>query len=296
MIDKNKVKLITLSENTAADIWFLGEWGFSILVDIDGYRVLFDTGPGKSVVYNADVLGINLSTIDKVVLSHGHMDHTGGLRDLLERLHFDQPDKKVRIIAHPEVMGLKYIRNSPEEDYFYRGVPFRKEEIERLGAEFKFSEEPVWLSDDIVASGEIPMLNNYESIAPICFLKTDKGFIDDPVNDDQALYIKTSLGLIVILGCGHHGLINTINHAQKITGIKEVYMAIGGTHLAKASDYQMLSTIAELKRIGIKKLGVSHCTGMASACRLSFALGDKFFHNNAGSIVDFNGEMRVKAF
>jgi len=288
MIDPAKLRLTTLSENTAAWLWLLGEWGLSVLVEAEGLNVLMDTGLGFSVVYNADALGIDLATVDKMVLSHGHMDHTGGLRYVLEKMHLKRRDTEIEIVAHPEVWGAKYIRHPGDREYSFRGIPFQKLELEeRQGARFRHSREPVWLTEDIVFSGEVPMLNDYESVVDICFLKEGDSFIPDPVHDGAALYIRTELGLVIILGCAHHGTINTIHHAQKLAGIEEVYMVIGGTHLIKASEYQMSSTIGELKRIGVKRLGVSHCTGMKSSLRLAQEFGDVFFFNNAGTVVTF---------
>jgi 7,8-dihydropterin-6-yl-methyl-4-(beta-D-ribofuranosyl)aminobenzene 5'-phosphate synthase len=158
------------------------------------------------------------------------------------------------------------------------------------------SREPVWITEDIVWSGEVPMRNDYETIAPICFLKEGSGrysdgdatFIPDPLDDDAALYIKTERGLVIILGCAHRGMMNTVSHAMEVTGVDKVHMIVGGTHLVSAGDYQMESTISDLKRMGVQKVGVSHCTGLASAATLANALGPEiFFHNNAGNVLTF---------
>jgi 7,8-dihydropterin-6-yl-methyl-4-(beta-D-ribofuranosyl)aminobenzene 5'-phosphate synthase len=202
----------------------------------------------------------------------------------------------IEIVAHPEVWGPKYIKHG-DPAYSFRGIPFVKAELEeRQGARFVESREPVWLTNDIVWSGEVPMVNDYETIAPICFLKEGQGsyangdahFIPDPLNDDASLYLKTELGLIIILGCAHRGMMNIVHHAMQLTGMEKVHMIVGGTHLVGTSDYQMESTIAELKRLRVAKVGVSHCTGLASAARLADALGTEvFFHNNAGHVLTF---------
>lgn len=304
MLDPKTLRLLTLSENTAKGLWVLGEWGWSMLVEADGFNLLFDTGLRVSATYNAAAMGVDFAEVDRIALSHGHVDHTGGLRDVLELMrrtvghsNFLKPnEREIEIIAHPEVWGPKYIKRF-DPAYSYRGMPFLKAELEeRQGARFVESREPVWLTDDIVWSGEVPMLNDYEKIAPVCFLKLGEGkysdgdatFIPDPLNDDAALYLKTELGLVVIFGCAHRGMMNTIHHAQQLTGMEKVHMVVGGTHLVSASDYQLESTIAELKRLGVEKVGVSHCTGLASAAKVAAALGDKvFFHNNAGNVIRF---------
>jgi 7,8-dihydropterin-6-yl-methyl-4-(beta-D-ribofuranosyl)aminobenzene 5'-phosphate synthase len=303
VLDLKRLRLTTLSENTAKWLWVLGEWGWSMLVEADGANLLFDTGLRVSVPYNAAAMGIDLACVDRIALSHGHVDHTGGLRDVLELMRgtighsnfLSHRGSPIEIIAHPEVWGPKYIKHGDPE-YSFRGMPFVRAELEeRQGARFVESREPVWLTEDMVWSGEVPMLNDYETIAPICFLKVgtgnctdDASFVPDPLNDDASLYLKTDLGLIIILGCAHRGMMNIVHHAMELTGIDKVYMIVGGTHLIGVSDYQMESTIAELKRLHVAKVGVSHCTGLASAARLAVALGnDVFFHNNAGHVLTF---------
>ncbi len=304
MLDTKKLRLITLSENTAKWLWVLGEWGWSMLIEADGFKVLFDTGLRVSVPYNAAALGIDLASVDTIALSHGHVDHTGGLRDVLELMRgtighsnfVSSRPTPIDIVAHPEVWGPKFIKHG-DPAYSFRGIPFVKPELEeRQGARFVESRVPVWLTNDIVWSGEVPMKNDYEEIAPICFLKVGGGryvdgdaeFIPDPLNDDASLYIKTERGLIVILGCAHHGMMNTVQHAREVTGMEQVYMIVGGTHLVGASEYQLESTISELRRLRVAKVGVSHCTGLGSAARLAAELGSEvFFHNNAGHVLSF---------
>lgn len=306
MIDSKKLRLITLSENTAKWLWLKGEWGLSILVETDEIKVLVDTGLDDSIIHNAAAMGMDLATVDEIVLSHGHADHTGGLRHVLEAMRatvghsnfLNKREGEISITAHPDVWGPKYMKHGGEPEYDFRGIPFQRLELEeRQGARFRYSREPVWLTEDIVWSGEIPMNNDFENIAAICTLKVNEGkyadgdakFIPDPVDDDAALYIRTERGLVVVLGCAHHGMINTIHHAQEVTGIENVHMVVGGTHLIKASDYQMESTINELKRLGVAKVGVSHCTGLNSSVKLAQALGmDVFFFNNAGNVITFD--------
>jgi 7,8-dihydropterin-6-yl-methyl-4-(beta-D-ribofuranosyl)aminobenzene 5'-phosphate synthase len=273
------LRITTLSENTTVRAAFLAEWGLSILVEVEGLRVLLDTGRGIALPYNADALGINLSQIDKMVLSHGHLDHTGGLREVLSKMK-----KEVEVIAHPDIWAAKYVR-LPRERYSYRGIPFQREELESLGASFTLTKEPVWISENIVTTGEIPMVTEYEKIDPDLYVREGGEFHPDPLWDDRALIIKTELGLVVVLGCTHRGIINTLRYAQELTGVERIHTAVGGTHLFRASEERLALTIAELKEIGIQRLGVSHCTGMPAAMRLAQEFGDAFFFNNAGTRV-----------
>lgn len=153
------MRIITLSENTAGRMGFLAEWGISILVEVDGLKILLDTGYNISVVHNAPLLGVDLSTIDKIVLSHGHQDHTGGPRQIL----MSRGGKEVEVIAHPDIWTRKfwvspYTRRLEEGSYNYMGIPCQRGELEDLGAFFTLNREPTWISENVVVTGEIPMV------------------------------------------------------------------------------------------------------------------------------------------
>ena len=241
------MKIITLSENTVSEnshpavlMGGIGEWGLSILVEVDDQRILLDTGASISAVHNAELMKIDLSGVDKIVLSHGHYDHTGGLRDVLRTMK-----KKVELIAHPDAWASKYIRigNGP---YIDGGIPFQREQLESLGASFNLTKEPIWITENVVTSGEIPMLNEYEKIDPILYVKEENEFRPDPLWDDQAIFIKDKKGLVIILGCAHRGIINTVNHAKKLTGVEKIHTIVGGTHLMGSSEDRLDFTVAEL--------------------------------------------------
>jgi len=273
------IKLTTLAENTAGIPGLLGEWGLCILVEVDNYKVLLDTGLDTSAAYNAAVMGIDLSAVDRIVLSHGHRDHTGGFQRVLNAVR-----KKIEVIAHPDIWAAKYSRTFSKREQ-YAGILFARKALEGWGASFRLTAEPVWITDNIVTSGEITMKTEYEKIDPDLFVKENGELRPDPLRDDQALIIKSPNGLIVILGCGHRGMINTIHHARKVTGMERTHMVIGGTHLIHASREQMDLTIADLKKLGIEKIAVSHCTGLPAAARLFQEFGDSFSFNNAGSVI-----------
>ncbi len=274
-----KLKITTLSENTAGLGSFLGEWGLSILVETEDLSLLLDTGQSISAGYNADILGVDLRRISQIVLSHGHFDHTGGLSQILRKI-----GKKTEILAHPDVWADKYSSREGQERK-YIGIPHRRQELESLGANFRLIIESTKISDNIMTTGEIPMVTRFEKIEPYLKVKEDSVFQPDRLLDDQALIITTEAGLVVILGCAHRGIINTLYHARQLTGVKKIHTVLGGCHLMDASEERIRLTIAALKEMGIQKLGVSHCTGLSAACLMAREFGDRFFFNNAGMVI-----------
>lgn len=270
-----EVRITTLSENTA-NFGFLAEWGISILIEVDGMKILVDTGLSFSAVHNAKLLGVDLSTIDRIVLSHGHADHTGGLRDVLKI------KGEVEVIAHPDIWAARYVQRDQKEVQSC-GMPFSREELESWGARFNLSREPIYITDNVLTTGEIPMLSSYEKIEDNLFVKENDTLRQDPLADDLVLVIDTDFGLVVILGCAHRGIVNTLRQAQQLTGKELVYAAIGGTHLYRASKERIEKTIVDLKKIGVQRLGVSHCTGFHAAAQIAQEFEGVFFLNNAGT-------------
>lgn len=274
------IKITTLSENTAAFAGLLAEHGLSVLIETDEANVLLDTGLSVSVANNVEALGVDLKKVDKIVISHGHHDHTGGLRDVLRKMR-----KKVEIIGHPDIMASKYAKREGFPAG-YIGIPFDRRELESLGAVFVLTPEPVRISENITTSGVVPMNTEYETIDP--FLKEMKGdeLVPDELLDDRSLFIKTDKGLVVILGCAHRGIINTLHHARELTGEERIEMVIGGCHLMNSSEERVWMTITALKEMGVHKIGVSHCTSLPAAAMMAHEFGEDFFFNNAGTRIE----------
>ncbi len=273
------LRITTLSENTAGMGDFLGEWGLSVLVETGDTSILFDTGKSISAVYNADSLNIDLTKVSKIILSHGHYDHTGGLRNVLRRI-----GKEVEIIAHPDIWQVKYSRRK-DEPARYIGIPFQQKELESMGARFKLSKESVRITDDIITTGEVPMVIGYERIDEGLFVKEDSGWQPDKLLDDQAVVIKTGAGLVVILGCAHRGIINTLYHAKQLTGVDKIHTVIGGSHLMGVSEERLWQTIDALRELGIEKMGLCHCTDLPATSLLAQEFGKVFFFNKAGTVI-----------
>jgi 7,8-dihydropterin-6-yl-methyl-4-(beta-D-ribofuranosyl)aminobenzene 5'-phosphate synthase len=268
-------------ENTAGSPFAIGEWGQSLLIESNGEKILFDAGPTGMISQNATLLGVDLGTVDKIVVSHGHYDHTGGLQEvLIKSMEAGRHPDGVELIGHPDIFTSKYfyIKDFIER---YVGIPYQREELEAMGARFNLSRDAIKLNENMLTTGEVEITVDFEKIDKDLHVKEGSAQIPDRLADDMGIIIKTEQGLVILLGCGHRGMINTIRHAQKITGINDVYAIIGGTHLISADSNQVQKTIEALKELKIKKLGVSHCTGLKSAALLANHFGDAFFFNSA---------------
>ncbi|MBN2213617.1 MAG: MBL fold metallo-hydrolase [Bacteroidales bacterium] len=217
------------------------EHGLSYLIEYDGKRVLFDTGQSDLFLKNAEVMGIDMTSIDSIVLSHGHFDHGDGLQYL----------SGGRLICHPDCFVKRYRK----ADRLYIGLKNTKDE---LAGRFDLitSSQPYKITGKIVFLGEIPRITPFESQTTSFILGDD---IPDYVTDDSAIALLHDKGLFVITGCGHAGIVNTIEHAKKVTGTNKLYGLMGGFHL-KANNRQTKETITYLKDGHITHVYPSHCT------------------------------------
>lgn len=282
MMKAADLEIVTLSENTVSGRDLVGEWGLSFFVKTEDDCFLFDTGSLGAAAANAEVLKIDLSGVRRILLSHGHFDHIGGVPQVMRSIK----RKPVSLYGHPDILGRKYSKKG--DRYHYAGPPWNSDEFDRLGVEFHYSAEPVRFGDDIILSGEEPMTTDFESVSDKLVLKTPEGgFVPDTMKDDQSLFLITDLGLVVLLGCAHRGMINILRYAVVLTGVDRIHMVVGGTHLMAAGDEQIDKTIAALQDMKVEWVGVSHCTGGYAGARLAAAFGDKFFFNNAGTRITF---------
>ncbi|MDD2851360.1 MAG: MBL fold metallo-hydrolase [Desulfuromonadaceae bacterium] len=256
-------RITVLCENSVGSLsGTLGEHGFAALIEpSDGEPLLFDTGQGLTLMHNAQRMNKDLSRIEKVVISHGHYDHAGGLIPLLEKYG---PKK---IYGHPSMFRSRYRVKDTGECYPI-SIPFSREELETVGADFYFSKEFCTIAAGTYLIGEVPRVTDFET--------GDQGiYCDctgqelDTTPDDQSLLLETSKGLVLVLGCCHAGLVNTVEHIAYMTGRRDIYAVIGGTHLGFCSQEQLEKTVTQLRALGVKKLAASHCTGFAASARLS---------------------------
>ncbi len=276
------MKVTVLVENTVGvPLGLLSEWGLSMLLDFGDERILFDTGEQGSVIPNAQALGLDLKQVDRVVLSHGHYDHTGGLLKLL------QHRGKVPVYAHPDLFAGHYGRGFNGQGEQFLGVPFRLEQLESAGAQFHWHSEPVELRPGLWLSGEIPRHTAYERIDDRLIAVRDGEAAQDNIIDDFSLFYLTDTGLVIVLGCAHSGLVNIVEHAKRLTGEKRVRAIIGGTHLGPANPEQQEKTIDYLRALDLACLAPNHCTGLEMLTRLAAEFPRQFTWATAGNVLEF---------
>jgi 7,8-dihydropterin-6-yl-methyl-4-(beta-D-ribofuranosyl)aminobenzene 5'-phosphate synthase len=272
------LRITILCENTAVPSGFIGEHGFSALIERGKKKILFDTGQGLGLKHNAELLGVDLSGINEVILSHGHYDHTGGLKDLLHETG------GARITAHPHIFQPKYARRNGQMRYI--GVPFSPPAIEGWGGDFRLSEVAVEVAAGITTTGVVPRITSFEGADKDLLVKTDNGFEEDDLLDDLSLIIDTPRDTVVLLGCAHAGLINILSHVKDLTGKDAFHWVLGGTHLGFYGPERLEEVIQELRSFPIDNIGASHCTGLYAGIRLAQEMGGRFHFCNVGAVIE----------
>lgn len=247
----SSLKITVLVENTAGGRGLLGEHGVSFLIETNNSRILFDTGQGMTLIHNAEVLGISLNNLDAIALSHGHYDHSGGLPHLLPLC------QNTDLYLHPDATQSKY---SPRGDI---GFSLDEATLKSSFPRVIKTEKPTKIIEGVYLTGTIPRNHPLEDTGG-SFWHDKKHHDVDLILDDQALYLETEKGLIVVLGCAHAGVINTLDYISQITNQQEIYAVIGGMHLLLASRERIMATVATLKKYRIQLLGANHCTGLGA--------------------------------
>jgi 7,8-dihydropterin-6-yl-methyl-4-(beta-D-ribofuranosyl)aminobenzene 5'-phosphate synthase len=257
---------ITVLSTMLTDFKGVGEWGFAALVEVDGRRLLFDTGARpETVLQNAREMDIDLSTVTEVVLSHHHGDHTGGLLTLREALAKQNPAALSR--AHV-AEGFFLDRTAPDGSNQGNSMQARRAAYEAAGGQFVVHARASEILPGVWVSGPVPRPHPERNWPRAGRLKTPQGMVEDSIPEDMSLYIDTPRGLVVITGCGHAGTINTVQHAQSVVREAPAYGLIGGLHLFASSDREVEWTATKLKEFGLVHLLGAHCTGIEAAYRL----------------------------
>jgi 7,8-dihydropterin-6-yl-methyl-4-(beta-D-ribofuranosyl)aminobenzene 5'-phosphate synthase len=274
------VNIKVVVENSVSERKYLSEHGLSFYIDLGDKKILFDCGQGAAFYANLYPMGIYLSLIDIVALSHGHYDHTGGLEYILSR------NNKAVIYAHPSAILPKFKNDNGSVREI--GMPeFSKNSLVKRNSHFKQMTKPTEISENVFLTGEIPRRHKEESMISENFCKDSAGKILDDIPDDQSLFIKTPEGTVVLLGCAHSGLINTLDYIHNLTGREPFVAIIGGTHLRSASEGRICWTLNELTRFKIGKIVPGHCTGISATNAIMNAYPESFSKCETGSVFTF---------
>jgi 7,8-dihydropterin-6-yl-methyl-4-(beta-D-ribofuranosyl)aminobenzene 5'-phosphate synthase len=249
----------------------VGEWGFAALVEVDGQRILFDTGARPdTVLANARELKVDLSGVTDVILSHNHDDHTGGLLTLRRELAKTNPQSLMR--AHVG-KGIFWSRPSETAGGERNGLLGVKADYEAAGGAFLENEGPQSIRPGVWLTGPIPRIHPERNWSGRGMVKTGQGLVEDTIPEDQSLVFDTDDGLVLLSGCGHAGVVNTLEYARTIVRPAPVLAAIGGFHLFRATDEQLDWTAEKLRGFGLRNLMGAHCTGIEAVYGLRQRLG-----------------------
>ncbi len=248
----------------------IGEWGFAALVEVDGQRILFDTGARpETVLQNARELEVDLTAVRDVILSHNHSDHTGGLLALRRALM--QKDSAALGRAHVgKGIFLTRVDASGAEDTSLLAL---RREFEATGGTVVEHAEPRQLLPGVWLTGPVPRLHPERNWSARGQLRTPEGLVEDTIPEDQSLVVDTDRGLVLLSGCGHAGIVNTIAYAQKAVRLAAMHAVVGGFHLFPADDDHLRWTGARLHEFGVESLLGAHCTGIEAVFRLRAQLG-----------------------
>jgi 7,8-dihydropterin-6-yl-methyl-4-(beta-D-ribofuranosyl)aminobenzene 5'-phosphate synthase len=273
-------RITILVENTAEGAGILAEHGLAYWIDWDGKKVLFDTGQGNVLASNAYRLGIPLREADTIMLSHGHYDHTGGLPEAMKA------NRPVTVYGHPAAFAPKYARKIDGSSREI-GMPHPAERAIRAPhCRLVYTDRPTPVVEGLMVSGPVPRLTDFEDTGGPFFL--DQACTrPDPLEDDQSVFFDTAEGTVVLLGCAHSGIVNTLQYIRQLTSDRPIRTVIGGMHLGEASPKRIERTIEELRRLGVQQLAPAHCTGMPATVALWTAFPARCLACHAGRTFEF---------
>lgn len=294
------LKITTLAENWASSI-LLGQWGLSFLLEMTDAKgkkrkIILDTGKYKpALLHNLKNLNVNLNDLDCVVLSHGHLDHTGTTVEIVKMTG------GVKVYAHPHTFLPRFYQDKTRKKRQI-GVPKGEgiSEIEKAGGTVLLTRKPTEIVPGVTTTGQIERTTSFERPLPISktdrlIITVDGKEIDDRILDDQALWMQVDgIGPYVITGCAHSGIINTLTHVQKIGRLKQIHGLVGGTHLVGRSDEYLQKTVTDLKKFGLKLISPCHCTGFKATATLWRAYPETFVLNFSGRIIEAGKETKPR--
>ena len=259
------INITILIEDTAHTDSLKTEHGLSFWIEYGDKKVLFDTGQSESILYNVKTLDIDLTKTNAIIPSHGHYDHTDGLPFIINLA------SKAKVFLHPEATELKFSQKDSSAKYIGMSDSTKKAV---QGRHVIWAATPAYIFPGIAITGQVPRMNGFEDVGGAFYV--DKHCQKpDKLVDDQALFIQSSKGLVVVLGCSHAGVANTLNYIINLTGQNKIYAVIGGMHLLNASQMRIENTIEIFNKYKIQKVIPLHCTGHKAMEYFKHAFGGK---------------------
>ena len=275
-----RIFVTTLVEDSASLAGLSGEHGLSFWSEYGKQRILFDTGQSDLFVRNAKLLGLNLTETDAIVLSHGHYDHTGGCGAVLDIA------SRAMIYLHPQALRPKFGRKGQDSQAI--GMSDSAREIIHIRAEdgrVVWTERPTEVVPGLFVTGRIPRNTDFEDVGGT-FYVDENCENADTLADDQALFFDTPEGLVVLLGCAHAGVVNTLDYIVKLSGQEHIYGVMGGMHLLSASQERIERTMTVFRKYNVQRIGLAHCTGANATRQISNAFPGRCFVCSTGEQVD----------
>jgi 7,8-dihydropterin-6-yl-methyl-4-(beta-D-ribofuranosyl)aminobenzene 5'-phosphate synthase len=265
-----------LIDNAAQSAAFKTEHGFSLWIEYQKKIVLFDLGHTDAIFHNAKMLGLDLAQVDAIVLSHGHYDHTGQLKDVV------QASSKARIFVHPQATIERFSKKATEIKFIGMsdGDHWALKHLDGKGRVI-WTSQPTEVFPGVLVSGEIPRDTDFEDVGGAFF--RDGHCVDpDHIWDDQALIIQCGGGSVVISGCAHSGIINILTYCKTLASPQKIKAFVGGMHLLNASEGRIGHTIDMIQNLGVEEIFAGHCTGAHALEKLAQAFGSRLAILRAG--------------
>ncbi len=272
-----ELQITVLIENKVHHADLLSEHGLSLWIEYKRKRILFDAGQSRRLLDNARALNVDLAQTDTIVISHGHYDHTGGLPAVLALA------PQAKVMMHPVAIKSKYSKkvSGMKEN----GMSCQSKNAIDRHQEVMWTRSAVEVCPGISVTGTVPRLTEYED--PGGAFYTDRECLHpDSIIDDQSLWIESSQGLVVILGCAHAGTVNILDYISKLSRQDTIYAVIGGMHLLHADSRRIKETIEAFRKYRVQFLAPMHCTGESAMEILRKELGDQCIFPATGDRIE----------